>query len=67
MAFTLRLSDEVDARLREQAERERRPLAAVVEDAVAEYVERRSLHQRVDEALDVLIPQYTGLLKRLGE
>lgn len=67
MALTLRLSESTDARLREQAAREQRPLTAVIEDAVIEYVERRSLTTRVDEALDFLVPRHADLLERLGK
>ena len=66
MAFTLRLPADVDARLRRQAEDEGRPLAAVVESAVVEYVDRRSRESRIEEALDVLEPRYRELLDRLG-
>ena len=67
MALTLRLSDAANARLREQAKREQRPLTALIEDAVVEYVERRSLNARVDAALNVLTPRYAELLDRLGK
>ena len=67
MALTLRLSDSANERLRDQAQREQRPLTAVIEDAVIEYVERRSLNVRVDAALDVVVPRYADLLDRLGK
>ena len=67
MALTLRLSEAADERLRAQAQREQRPLTAVIEDAITEYVERRSLTAQVDAALDVLAPRYVDLLDRLGK
>lgn len=67
MALTLRLSDTANERLRDQARREQRPLTAVIEDAVIEYVERRSLSVRVEAALDVVVPRYAELLDRLGK
>ena len=38
----------------------------VARAAVREYVQRRCAAAQVDEALDVLIPRYAGLLDRLG-
>jgi predicted transcriptional regulator len=67
MAFTLRLPRALDERLRQQADEEGRSLAAVVESAVTEYVDRRSREARLDEALDVLEPRYRELLDRLGK
>jgi hypothetical protein len=40
--------------------------AGTVAAAVREYVQRRCAAAQVDEALDVLIPRYAGLLDRLG-
>ena len=67
MPMTLRLTDDESASLRAQAEAEGRSMQEVARAAVREYVERRGLHARVDEALDVLTPRYADVLRRLGE
>jgi predicted transcriptional regulator len=67
MAMTLRLSDDETEALRAQAEAEDRSMQEVARAAVREYVDRRSLHTRVDDALDVLTPRYREVLDRLGQ
>ena len=67
MAMTLRLTDEETEALRVQAEAEDRSMQEVARAAVREYVDRRSMRARVDEALDVLTPRYRDLLDRLGQ
>ena len=67
MAMTLRLTAEDTEALRRQAEREHRSMQDVVQGAIREYISRRTLAARVDEALDVLTPRYAELLERLGE
>lgn len=67
MAMTLRLNDAEVAALRRQSEREGRSMQEVARAAVREYVDRRELRNRVEEALDVLTPRYGDLLARLGE
>ena len=67
MAMTLRLSDDETEALRAQAEAEDRSMQEVARAAVREYVDRRSLHVRVDDALDVLTPRYREVLDRLGQ
>ncbi|MGH3780973.1 MAG: ribbon-helix-helix protein, CopG family [Pseudonocardiaceae bacterium] len=64
--MTLRLTDEETQALRTQAEIEHRSMQDVARAAVREYVQRRCAAAQVDEALDVLIPRYSGLLDRLG-
>ena len=65
--MTLRLSDDETEALRAQAEAEDRSMQEVARAAVREYVDRRSLHVRVDDALDVLTPRYREVLDRLGQ
>lgn len=67
MAMTLRLSADDAEALRRQAEREDRSMQDVAQGAIREYISRRTLATRVDEALDALTPRYAELLKRLGE
>jgi predicted transcriptional regulator len=67
MAMTLRLSDEEADALRAQAETEDRSMQDVARAAVREYVDRRAVTRRVDEALDVLTPRYRDVLDRLGQ
>lgn len=66
MAMTLRLSDEEADALRAQAEAEDRSMQDVARAAVREYVDRRAMSRKVDEALDVLTPRYRDVLDRLG-
>ena len=66
MAMTLRLTEDEAQALRAQAEIEQRSMQDVVRAAVREYVERRCAAAQIDEALQVLIPRYSGLLDRLG-
>lgn len=65
--MTLRLSDDESAALKRQADIERRSMQEVAREAVREYVNRRSLSTRVEEALDEIIPRYSDLLRRVGE
>ena len=67
MAMTLRLSADDSEALRRQAELESRSMQEVAQGAIREYISRRSLASRVDEALDVLTPRYAELLDRLGQ
>jgi len=67
MAMTLRLSDEEADALRAQAEAEGRSMQDVARAAVREYVDRRAVTQKVDEALDILTPRYRDVLDRLGQ
>jgi predicted transcriptional regulator len=66
MAMTLRLSDDDDAGLERQAQREGLSKQAVAAKAIHEYVTERDLAADVDQALDVLTPRYQNLLDRLG-
>jgi predicted transcriptional regulator len=65
--MTLRLTEDETEALRRQAEAEHRSMQDVARAAVREYVDRRSLRVRVEQALDVLTPQYADLLERLGK
>lgn len=67
MAMTLRLSDDEADALRAQADSEERSMQEVARAAVREYVERRAMTRRVDDALDVLTPRYRDVLDRLGQ
>ena len=67
MAMTLRLSTDDTEALRRQAEREDRSMQEVAQGAIREYISRRNLASRVDEALDVLTPRYAELLHRLSQ
>ena len=60
--MTLRLTDAETEALRAQAEAEGRSMQEVARAAVREYVDRRTLHTRVENALDVLTPRYADLL-----
>jgi len=64
--MTLRLTDNETEALRQQAEAEQRSMQDVARAAVREYVDRRSMGTRI-KALDVLIPQDSDLLDRLGQ
>lgn len=66
MAMTLRLTDAETDALRAQAEVEGRSMQEVARAAVREYVDRRALHGKVEDALDVLTPRYADLLDRLS-
>ncbi|GJF03490.1 hypothetical protein [Pseudonocardia sp. D17] len=66
MAMTLRLSDDETEALRQRAETEHRSMQAVAQTAIREYLARRTLSERVDDALDEIIPARARLLDRLG-
>lgn len=64
--MTLRLDEEQSRTLRELAEQENRSQHAVIESAIKEYADRHSRRAALDNALDVLIPQYAELRERLS-
>jgi predicted DNA-binding protein len=66
MAMFVRLTNEEVERLRALAEAEGRSIQEVARAAVLEYVERRALGRKADDALDVLTPRYRNVLDRLG-
>lgn len=67
MAMTLRLDEKDTDALRAQAEKEGRSMQHIAQIAIREYLDRHTAHERVDEALRVLGPRFTGLLKRLSD
>lgn len=67
MAMTLRPDDQLADALRRQAEIEGRTQSAVALDAIAEYVTRHAHTARVRRALDRVLTEEAGVLKRLGE
>lgn len=64
--MTVRFNDHEAELLREQARIEDRTMQDVLRVAFLEYLQRRSHTARVDEALRVLAPRNSDLLRRLG-
>ncbi|MCK0112796.1 ribbon-helix-helix protein, CopG family [Ornithinimicrobium sp. F0845] len=65
MAMTLRLSDDEDKALTEQAAREHRSKHEVARSAILEYTSRRS--RRRDDLLTKIKSENEGALKRLAD
>lgn len=66
MAMTLRLDDELDARLTAVAEQLQRSKQQLVSSAVEDYLERLLHEERVRGAVDRVIAENEGLLRRLA-
>ncbi len=66
MAMTLRLSDEDNEALRAQAEAEGRSMQLVAQDAVREYIDRRTARAAVAHETAWVVDQYREALERLG-
>ena len=64
--MTLRLTETQNEKLRQQAEREKRSMQAVAQDAIDEYIERRSHRARVDESSRRGAERYAQALDILG-
>jgi predicted transcriptional regulator len=66
MAMTLRLSEDDIEALRAQAEAEGRSMQLVVQDAVREYINRRTDRADVARETAWVVDQYREALQRLG-
>ncbi|MET8872924.1 hypothetical protein [Nocardia sp. NPDC004604] len=66
MAMNLRLTDENEANVRAQAEREGRNMNAVINDAIAEYVARWQQRDVMRTETAFAISQHRDLLDKLG-
>ena len=64
--MTLRLDEQETEALRKRAEAEDRSMQEVAKAAIREYLAKPALSDRVDEALDEIIPRRRDLLDRLG-
>lgn len=67
MAMTLRLDDELDARVATAAARKRLSKQQVVVNAVERFLREESHSERARIAIDKVIAENAGLLRRLGE
>ncbi len=65
--MTLRLTERETELLRAQAEAEGRSMQQVMRSALEEYVDRRTVDDRVARATDESVAKWSGLLRRLGE
>lgn len=66
MAMTLRLDDELDARLTAVAEQLQRSKQQLVSSAVEDYLGRLLHEERVRGTVDRVIAENEGLLRRLA-
>ena len=60
------ISDDEAEALCAQADAEGRSMQEIARAAVREYVDRRTLRGKVEQAMDDLTPRYADLLDRLG-
>jgi predicted transcriptional regulator len=67
MAMTLRLPDELNEKVRQQAEAEDLSMQAVVVKATREYLARHGLNAEIDEAMAEIKATFGEALRRLGE
>lgn len=67
MAMTLRTTEEQSDALRRQAEAEGRSMQAVALSAIDEYIARHAHRVRVDEVLQRVIVEESGVLERLKD
>ncbi|MFI9511444.1 CopG family transcriptional regulator [Nocardia sp. NPDC052566] len=65
MAMNLRLTDENEANVRAQAEREGRSMNTVINDAIAEYVARSQHRDMVRTEIAFAIGEHRDLLDKL--
>jgi predicted transcriptional regulator len=65
--MTLRTSAEQTAALRRQAAVEGRSMQAVALSAIDEYIARRAHKDKVAEALERVVSEEAGVLKRLND
>jgi predicted transcriptional regulator len=65
--MTLRTSDEQTEALRRQAAVEGRSMQAVALAAIDEYIARRAHRDRVDVALERVVAEEAGVLRRLKD
>jgi predicted transcriptional regulator len=66
MAMTLRLSEDDTEALRAQAEAEGRSMQLVAQDAIREYIHRRTARANVARETAWVVDQYREALQRLG-
>jgi predicted transcriptional regulator len=66
MAMTLRLDDDEQQALREQAAAEGASMQDVARRAIREYVARRDHQQRVSAAADRILDVHADAIERLG-
>ena len=64
--MTLRLTDEEQVALREQAAAEGTSMQDVARRAIREYAERRGHRQRVSAAADLILDVHADAIDRLG-
>jgi Arc/MetJ-type ribon-helix-helix transcriptional regulator len=67
MAMNVRFTETETEQLRAQANAERRSMGDVTRAAVREYIARRSQHDTISEAINVVLAEDAGLLRRLGQ
>jgi predicted transcriptional regulator len=66
MAMTLRLDDDEQQALREQAAAEGASMQDIARRAIREYVARRDHQQRVSAAADRILDVHADAIERLG-
>jgi predicted DNA-binding protein len=64
--FGTKMNKEVLARLRDYAQSSGRPIAQIVSEAVAEYIERIEVRPAFRSAVDEIISEHEELLKELA-
>lgn len=67
MAMTLRLPEGLDGRVKELAKAQRISVAALLEKAAEEYVDRHTLNDDIDAAMAEVKETFGDALRRLGE
>jgi predicted transcriptional regulator len=67
MGMTLRTTDQQTEALRKQAAAEGRSMQAVALSAIDEYIARRTHNAKVAAALDRVVREEAGVLKRLKD
>lgn len=65
--MTLRLPDELNEQVKQQADVEHLSMQALVIKATREYVARHSLNTEIDEAVAEIRATFGDALRRLGE
>jgi predicted transcriptional regulator len=67
MAMTLRLPEELDEKVKQQAKAERISAQTLLTKAAEEYVMRHSINAEIDDAMAEITVTFADALRRLGE
>lgn len=67
MAMTLRFPDDLDHRMKDQAQIEHVSVQALVNKAAREYLDRHELNREIDDGMAEIKAVYGDALRRLGE